>query len=336
MRKRFSRSVVTALFGLLIAVPATVLTVASPAFAEGEGCCQVSIDNLPAQFPGGGDPTPFTVHLVNQSQEILRYVDVSFLLQADGLVGDLVDLQRRRMPGGLHDVGTFTQRGVHSGAVTATEQIDFGVLAVPPGGGLNITYQLSFSKKLPSTALTLSMQVQPRRDRRGVRSAGPYESSIVAAGQPTQTQPASTPTSSPTVSDSLASTDGTAPIEQSPLAGAGSSGGDGSLIWLAYTIGALLSLGGIGVIGTLVWRRGPQRVETDWDEPQQYGEPAYPHAPTQVAGDEVPRQAGSPGVYGTPGLHTAPTAQYPTAQYPIAQDPYADPDQAWVDPAAGR
>ncbi|MFF0372636.1 hypothetical protein [Micromonospora sp. NPDC005087] len=271
------------------------------------------------------------MHLVNQSQEILRYVDVSFLLQADGLVGDLVDLQRQRTPGGRHDVGTFTQRGVHSGAVTATEQIDFGLLALPPGGGLNITYQLSFTKKLPSTALTLSMQVQPRRDRRGVSSAGPYQSSIVAAGQPTQTQPASTPTSSPTVSDSLAPTDGTAPIDQSPLAGAGSSGGGGSLIWLAYTIGALLLLGGIGVIGTLVWRRGPQRVETDWDEPQQYGEPAYPHAPTQIGGYEVPRQAGNPGVYGTPGLHTA-----PNAQYPIAQDPYADPDQAWVDPLCGN
>ncbi|MFE9694413.1 hypothetical protein [Micromonospora sp. NPDC005806] len=330
-RKRLNRSVLAVLFGLLIAVPATLLTVASPASAESDGCCQVSIDNLPAQFPSGGDPTPFTVHVVNQSQEILRYLDVSFLLQADGLVGDLVDLQRQRISGGPHDVGTFTQRGVHSGAVTATEQIDFGVLALPPGGGLNITYQLSFNKKLPSIALTLSMQVQPRRDGKGVSSAGPYHTSIVAAGQPIRTQPASTPTPSPMVSDSPISTDGTAPIDQSPLAGAGSSGGGGSLAWLAYTIGALLLLVGIGVIGTLVWRRGPLHAETDWDEPQRYGQPAYPHAPAQVAGYEVPRQAGSPGVYGTPGRHTA-----PTAQYPIPQDPYADLDQTWVDPAAGR
>ncbi|MFC5001599.1 hypothetical protein ACFPIJ_27655 [Dactylosporangium cerinum] len=312
---------------MLIVVPATVLAVASSAFAEGERCCQVSIDDLPAQFPGGGDPTPFTVHLVNQSQEVLRYVDVSFLIQAEGLVGDLVDLQRQRTPGGPRDVGTFTQRGAHSGAVTATEQIDFGALALQPGGELNITYQLSFSKKLPSAALTLSMQVQPRRDRRGVTSAGPYRSSIVAAGQQTPTQPASTPT----VSDFPATTDGTAPIDQSPLSGAGSPGGGGSMIWLAYTIGALLLLGGIGVIGTLVWRRGPQRVQTDQDEPQQHGELAYPHAPTQVIGHEVSRQAGHPGVYGTPSAHMA-----PTAQYPIAQNPYADPDQARADPAGGR
>jgi hypothetical protein len=327
-RRRFSRSVVAVLFGLLIAVPATVLTVTSPAFAEG-GCCQVSIDNLPAQFPGGGDPTPFTVHVVNQSQESLRYLDVAFLLQADDLVGDLVHLQRLRMTGGPHNVGTFTQRGVHSGAVTATEQIDFGTLALPPGGGLDITYQLSFSKKASSTALTLSLQVRPKRDDRGVSSAGPYQTSIVAAGQPIQTQPDSTPTPSPMASDSV-STDGTAPIAQSPLAGAGSSGGGGSLAWLAYTFGALLLLGGIGVIGTLVWRREPQRVETEEGEPQQYGQPAYPHAPAQVAGYEVPRQTGSPGMYGTPGHYTA-----PTAQYPIPQDPYADQNQTWVDPAAG-
>ena len=333
-RKRFGRSVVTALFGLLIAVAATVLMVALPAFAEGDGCCRVSIDNVPAQFPAGGEPTPFTVHVVNQSQEILRYLGVSFLLQANGLVGDLVDLQRERMSGGPHDVGTFTQRGVHSGAVTATDQIDFGELSLPPGGELTITYQLSFSKKLPSSALTLSVQVQPARGGNRVSSAGPYQSSIVAAGQPIQTQPASTPTPTPTVSDSPVWTDGTAPIDQSPLAGAGSSGGGGSLVWLAYTIGALLLLVGIGVISTLVWRRGPQRV--DWAEPQRYGQPAYPQAPTQVAGYEVPRQAGSPGVHGPPGRHTAPTAQYPAAQHPFAQDPHADPDQTWVDPAVGR
>jgi len=219
-------------------VPATVLTVTLPAFAESDRCCQVSIDNLPAQFPAGGDPTPLTVHVVNLSQENLRYLDVSFLLQADGLAGDLVHLQRLLMTGDPRNVGTFTQRGVHSGAVTATDQIDFGVLTLPPGGGLNITYQLSFSKKLPSTALTLSMQVQPRQDGMGASSAGPYQTSIVAAGQPIQLAP------SPMASDSPASTDGTAPIDQSPLAGAGSSGGSGSLVWLVYTIGAMLLLGG--------------------------------------------------------------------------------------------
>jgi hypothetical protein len=294
-RKRFRRSVLAVLFGLLIAVPATVFTVTSPAFAKADGCCQVSIDNLPTQFPGGAT-TPFTVRMVNQSQERLRYLDVSFLLQADGLVGDLVHLQRLRTAADPHNVGTFTQRGVHSGAVTAAEQIDLGAPALPPGGGVNLTYQLSFSKKLPSTALTLSMQVQPRRDGGGVSTAGPYQSSIVAAGQPIQTQPASTSSQSPIASDSPASTDDLAPVYQSPLAGAGSSSGGDSLAWLTYTIGALLLLGGIAMIGLLVSRRGPQRVDTGDDEPQEYGQPAYP----------------------------------------IPQDPYAGQDQTWLDQGAGR
>jgi hypothetical protein len=324
-RKRFRRGAVAALLGLLIAVPATLLTATSAAFAEG-GCCQVSIDNLPAYFPGGEDPTPFTVHVVNQSQDSIRNLNVAFLLQADGLVGDLVHLQRRRATGEPRNVGTFTQRGVHSGAVMASDQIDLGEVGLPPGGGLDITYQLSFSKKVQSAALTLLMQVRPKRDEGGVSSAGPYQSSIVAAGQPIPT-----PTPSPVVSDSPTSTDSTAPVDQSPLAGAGSSGGDSSLAWLVYVLGALLLLGGVGVIVMLVWRRGPEHVETDEDEPRQYGPPAYPYAPTQVAGYEMPRRTGHPGVYGAPGHHTA-----PTAQYPIPQDPYAHQDQTWIDPAAGR
>ena len=39
------------------------------------------------------------------------------------------------------------------------------------------------------------------------------------------------------------------------------------MTWLAYTIGALLLIGGVGVIGTLLWRRGPQPVETEWKRP---------------------------------------------------------------------
>jgi hypothetical protein len=316
-RKRLGRSVVAALFGILITVPTAALTAAPPAFAEVVGCCQVSIDDMPAQFPVGGGPTPFTVHVVNQSPESLRYLDVSFLLQADGLVGDLVHLQRQRTTGGPHNVGTFTQRGVHSGAVTASEQIDLGELALPPGSGFDITYQLSFSKKLPSTALTLSMHVRPRRDDQGISSAGPYQSSIVAAGQAALTQP----TPSPAVSDSPAPTGGdTTAAGQSPLASAGSPGGGGSLHWLVYTVGSLLLLAGLGVVA-VVWRRGPQRVDTDSHELQQHGQPAW-QEPTQVADYGLSRQVGSPGVYGPPARPTP-----PTAQFPILQPPYGDPDQ---------
>jgi hypothetical protein len=340
---------VATLLGLLLAVLAAVLTVASPAFADGDRCCRVGIGDMPAQFYGGGDPGPFTVHVVNQTQDTLRYLNVSFVLQANGLVGDLVHLQRQRFLGGLHNVGTFTQRGVHDGVVRANDQIDLGTLALPSGGGVNIRYQLSFNKKMPSAALSLSVQVQPKRSDGGVSSAGPYHSTIVAFGQPTQTQPAPTPTPSATASDTPTAADstgvGAAPTDQSSLAGGNSSsGGGGSLMWVAYTIGALLVLGGIAVIGTLRWQRGPNGVESDGDE-QQYGQPTYPTqpfggpAPTRFADYGGPTQTSGhagqtrmvPSVYGTPDPHPA-----PTAQFPAPQDPFANSDQTWVDPSAGR
>lgn len=343
---------VATLLGLLIAVPAGLLTVASPAFADGDRCCQVSIDDMPAQFDTGGDATPFTVHVVNQTQQTLRYLDVSFVLQANGLVGDLVHLQRQRVLGGPHGVGTFTQHGVHSGVVTANDQIDFGMLALPPAGAINIEYQLSFNKKMPSGGLAVSILVQPRRSDGGISSAGPYQSTIVAPGQPIQTQPdpATTPTPTAATSDTAAAADETGvdaePTEQSSLHGSGSSGGGGSLMWLAYTIGALLLLGGVGVIGMLVWRRGPHAAETAWDEPKQHGQPAYPttyqhggNLPARATTYGTPRQAGghaaqtrvAPSAYRVPGPHVA-----PTSQLPVPQDPYADADQTWIDPAAGR
>jgi hypothetical protein len=236
---------------------------------------------------------------------------------------------------------------VHSGVVTANDQIDFGLLALPSGGGVNVQYQLWFSKKMQPAGLTLWVQVQPRRSDGGVSSAGPYQSTIVAGGLPAQIQPDPAPTTTPnaTASDTptaTASGAGAPPAGQlSPVGGSSSSGGGDALMWLAYTIGALLFLAGIGVIGTLLWRRGPHGVATDWDEPQQYGQPTYQvppvrgDPPTQIAAFGTPGQGSGhaaqtrvgPAVHGTPGRHAA-----PTAQFPLPQDPYTDPVPTWIDP----
>lgn len=329
-RKSLHLKVVVTLLGVLIAAPAAVLTATSAAFAAGDRCCRVSIDNLPGQFHIGGSPQPFTLHVDNQTQQTLRNLNVSFVLQANGLVGDLVHLQRQRVLGGPHSVGTFTQHGVHSGVVTANDQIDVGTRALPPGGEVNIQYLLSFNKKMPGSGLALSVQVKPKRSDGGVSSAGPYQSVIVAAGQPTQTQPDPPPTPSPTAaaSDTPAaagtSDGGAAPTDQSLLDG-GSSGGDGgSLMWLAYTIGALLVLGGIALIGTLLWRRGSNGLATDGDEPQQYG------MPTRTSSYAAQTHA-VPTVYGAPGSYAS-----PTAQFPIPQDPFAHAYPIPRDPAAYR
>jgi hypothetical protein len=288
---------------------------------------------MPGQFPSGGEPTPFILHVANQTQETLRYLNVSFILQANGLVGDLVHLQRQRVLGGPHNVGTFTQHGVHSGVVTADDQIDLATLALPPGGDMTIQYQLSFSRKMPSTGLTLAVQVQPKRsDKGGGSTAGPYQSTIVAAGQPIQITPNPTPTPTATTTDTPAASDpagaAAAPTEQSSIIGDSSSGG-GSLMWLAYTVGALLLLGGVGVVGTLLWLRGPHRAEIDEDgPPQRYGRPTDPPHPL---GGHAAQTRVVPPVYGASVRHAA-----PTAEFPIPQDPFADPDQTWVDPPSGR
>jgi hypothetical protein len=285
----------------------------------------VSIDSMPGQFQSGGTAQPFTLRVVNQTQQTLRYLNVSFVLQANGLVGDLVHLQRQRVLGGLHGVGTFTQHGVHSGVVTANDQIDFGAQALPPDGGVNIEYRLSFSKKMPGTELTLSVQVQPKRIDGGISSAGPYQSAIVTAGQPTQTQPDPAPTPNPNAaaSDTPAAAGttgvGAASTDQPSLIDGAPSSGDGSpLMWLAYTIGALLVLGGIAVIGTLLWRRGPNGVENLGNEPQQFGderpqEPftaqrilGQPTHPTQLLGRHTPTRVAE---YGMPPETTGYAAQ---------------------------
>ena len=89
-----------------------------------------------------------------------------------------------------------------------------------------------------------------------------------------------------------------------PIAGGiESGGGGGSLVWLAYTLGGSALLGGVGLIGTLLARRGSRRLPDP--DPQHYPAPA------------------------------ATALMTPTTQFPIGQDPWADPDQTWVDPSAG-
>jgi hypothetical protein len=368
-RKPFNRSMVATLLGLLIAVPAAVLTLATPASADGSPCCQVSINNMPGQFAAGGGPQPFTLRVVNQS-DVLRDINVTFFFHANGLNASQVHLQRQRIAGGTRSIGARN----HDGVITATDQIDMSILAPRPGQAMNMQYQLFFGQKTPSSGLSVRVVVQPRHSKSGPANAGPYQSMIVAAGTVTQPTTTATETATPSDTPSTDATDSGVTNDQPTLGSGDSNGGDsggGSMMWLAYTFGALLLLGGVGVIGTLLWRRSAHAVETDWDEqqPNVYGQPeyaqqAYPAqsgyapnqvaptqatptqmfptqmaptqmAPTQAANYSSPTQAmptrATPTAYGVPGRHTA-----PSSQYPVPQDPYADVDQTWVDPSEGR
>ena len=341
-RKLSNRSMVATLLGLLIAVPAAVLTMATPASADNAQCCQAAITNMPGQFQAGGDPKPFTLRIVNRMNDSLRYVNATFTLQANGLSANQVHLQRQRVLGGPRSIGARNQHG----QITANDSIDLGALALPPGGSVSIQYKLSFGQKAPGSRLSISVRVQPRRSDASSVNAGPYASTILAYGVATKPTPthAATPSPTPSLSDTPTAADtdaGAIPTGDSTVLGGDSPGGNGSLMWLVYTIGALLLLGGIGVIGTMLYRRGPRGVETDWDDQgqPQYGQPTYPgtggYAPTQVAGFGVPTpampaQAATtsvmPASYGPPGRHSA-----PTSQYPAPQDPYSQADQTWVD-----
>src|SRR5215475_7243091 len=188
------RGVLAMLVCLLVAVPITVMSAASPASAA-DACCQVSVTNMPGQFSAGGGQQSFTLHVVNRTDVNLRYLNITFLIQANGLVGDLVHLQRLRESGDSHSVGTFTQRDAgQSGTVSARDQVDLAKQTMQPGGAANIPYQLAFSKKVPGGPLSLSVQVEMRRSQSGASSAGPYQSTILAAGQPIQASPTPTPT----------------------------------------------------------------------------------------------------------------------------------------------
>ena len=234
---------------------------------------------------------------------------MSFNLTAGGLVGDLVDLERQMVPTGPHDVGTFTQHGVHDGAVTASDEINLGALAVPPGGGVDIQYQLTFHTKLPSSALTLSVQVQskrwPRRWRRShgefVRARTSRRSSLpVRPRRRRVLRPPRAPPRPPRAN--TAGPDATAPI----AGGIGPGGGGGSLAWLAYTLGGLL----------LARRRRPDR-----------------HAARAA---RVAPSAGRPGSPALPrtGSYRADGSDRAVPGRPGSRGPI--PDQTRVDPSAWR
>ncbi len=97
------------------------------------------------------------------------------------------------------------------------------------------------------------------------------------------------------------------------------------MVWLAYVIGGLLLLGGIAAIGMLLWRRGPDTIETEWDDDGTAlnpggGTTAFP-PPNTYPTQPLPAQAYPPQPY--------PPQSYPPEPFPPRsplppppQDPY--------------
>lgn len=325
-RRAIIRTMLATVLGLSVLLPA------APAAADNT-CCQVGISALPARFAAGAPPQFFVMTMANNSQQsITGQVQAIFAFHANNLNGGQIHIQRKTIAG-------WRNLDIHNrnGSPEATDTFSFFFPQVFGGGTrIDSQYRLSFTSKAPSTSVAITVTLTGRTDGHGgggnrqqLAQGGPYQTSIVSAtvAQPSPTGPTAQPTPSqslntaePTPSDvtDMPTDDGTT----IGLTGSDSGGGDSGFTWLMYTIGALLLLGGIGVIGTMLWRRGPQPVETDWREPGEYGSHAAPSGRTFPSHRVSPSNAAPTTVYGSPpATYDAPT-QYDTPTLGAPPQPY--------------
>lgn len=311
----------------LAARPLAAPPVAAPLLAAGD-CCRASIGGLPGKFVVGADPSQFTVSFTNTSQQQINSLTVVFVLHGNALNPNQITMKRRTQNGSWQGMNV----GERDGAVTATDgRLRFGQ-PIPPNGSTNLQYQLSFDPKANPTQVQLGVTISGRLGGRGFGqstelAATGAQFSVVGVAPPPAPKPTVKPTPTPTPTEA-ASTPASAPaagIDTGPggppitPADAASKSGTSSLVWLAYIIGALLLLGGIAAIGTLLWRRGPDTIETDWDDDGTAlhpggGAAAYPVAsayPTQP----LPAQPYQPRPY-------PPEPVPPQSPLPPPQDPY--------------
>jgi hypothetical protein len=334
------RSIVATLLGFGIAAVVGA-TVAAPSAAADGVCCQVGINGLPQQFHAGAGWQTFQVAVRNTSNDPISGISVTLAFKAAGIDRNQLHLQFQRT-GGWRGVGTRMQDGMLVGTSSPSSDF-FHHNDIQPNQQVSFNYRLSFGSKVPSGPLQVWLSVAPSgRGNKGAQ-AGPYQSSLVGVGAPKPT--ATTPTPSATPSETITDTPSATDSQDAGLGGSDTLGGpadDGGsgMTWLAYTIGALLLLAGVGVIGTMLWRRGPRPVETEWHEPANpqsgYAPPtAYqPAAPQPTAYQTTAYQPITPGTYEarTMPIQQPPTGRHsaPTTQYPAPQDPYVD--ETMIDP----
>jgi hypothetical protein len=306
-----------AFLAVLIGFGAPVLLAAPVAAADPVNCCQVGIDSFPGKLQAGAPPQFFTVGFHNGAQQKVTRLSITFTVSAPGVHSGQLHLQRRN--GDNWHTVNLSRRGDGLFRGTDSYSISGGI---DPGADLQWTYQAWASKDTAAgpiqLVLTASGRVGDGHDgRQGLLgTSGSYQTSIVGAAEVTTPTPTPTPTpsDSPTPTEAAPSDTGAVVTGDPGTAegSTGSSGRGGGIAWIAYTVGALLLLGGIATIGTILWRRGPQEVETEWagHEPPpapDYGPPVPPAVDpyhTNAGMPPVSRPAGAtygaPTTYGTP------------------------------------
>ena len=347
-RRAIARAVSATVIGLGALIPAVVLAapaataspslmvprlatseIAASLLAAGD-CCHASVGGLPGKFVAGADPSQFTVSFTNSSQQPISSLSVVFVFHGNALNSGQITMKRRTQNGSWQGINV----GERNGAVTATDsRLRFGQ-PIQPNGSTSLQYQLSFGSKAASTQVQLGVTISGRAGGHGFGQSTELATtgaqfSIVAAAPPPAPKPTPTPTPTPTAaaSDPASTPQSAAGVDTGPggppitPADAASKSGTSSLVWLAYILGALLLLGGIGAIGTLLWRRGPDTIETEWDDDG-----------TALTGGGVSAFP-PPNTYPTQPL---PAQAYPPRPYPPEPFPPHSPLPPPPDPYGGR
>jgi len=275
------RIVLATLIALAVWVPTSAATAADP-------CCSISLSGVPATFPAGGGAQGFSstmnVAASNIPQQGFRGVSAQFAVQGQNLVHGQFQLSWRRHNGGNNWHGASFSSRTQNGAFIASFSPYQGVKVA---GQVTIDLRLSFNSKVSPQQVTMHMSLT-RSGRSGgqLAASNQGQSSVVTtAPKPTPTptpKPTPTPTATPTETQASADSSNIAALPVGPTPTDGVKAGGSSIGWIFYIVGGLLLLVGIGVIGTMLWKRGQNAVPAGWPDPngprptQPYADQGYP------------------------------------------------------------
>lgn len=331
---------------LATAIGLGTIFAATPAAQAAAPCCQVSLNGVPGQLSSGGPAGGFTATFVNGSDRQITTLQLAFTFSGGGdqLRSGNIDFEK------LNGSGTWQRLNVgrHNGSLGVTDNRFRLNQPLAPGSQTTFQYRLAFVNNAPSVNVGMSLVVSGRLgggfgggrgDNQQLAATGPVQIAVLGAAPPPTPTPTPKPTHSATPTPTATDTSQALPTDSASVAPvqtdnalptSGTGGGTSGFMWLAYTIGALLLLAGIGVIGTMLWKRGPQIVEAEEPDDDPYQSPAYggtTYAATRTYGPGgVPYdEYGDEGPQGGGGRHSAPpTRQMPPPQAPTRHMPPAD------------
>jgi hypothetical protein len=189
-------------------------------------------------------------------------------------------------------------------------------------GQVTVDLRLSFTSKVSPQHVTMQMSlVRSGRSGGQLAASNQVQSSVgTIAPKPTPTPtpkptPTATATATPTETQASADSSNIAALPVGPTPTDGVKTGGSSLGWIFYIVGGLLLLVGIGVVGTMLWKRGPAAVPAGWPDPTgPY--PTRPHADQGFPDQGYPDQA-----YPDQGYQAYPDVSQPDLGYPAHNQP---------------